>query len=102
MYGGWKCDPTAFIFQLKPNIKVFNQRRKDGFEAVYHERWCLINFGGGDLYIIHKCNIDTIGLSGANPVTYNFRNGSDIVGGKTKKRCEFTVIDMETFAVEAS
>ena len=97
----YASDKHAFLFQLKPKTQIFTQRNDDGFEAVYHGKLYLINFGGGDLLIRSPCNIDN---NHCQPFMYDFKSGSDITGGIidnefNELKSKFTVLNLETFQV---
>ena len=92
-------DPTAFLFQIIPNIKIFELISKDDSKAVRHNSTYLIGFGCGcDLLIRNNC--DKNKNSFATPKSYNMSKTSDLIGewnGKNWDGSTLKAINVETF-----
>ena len=116
----WKSQKTlitdrdAFLFQIYPNIKIFEQKEDNNGEyAVHHycdhsdgtrrSEWVL-GFGVGcNFWISNNCN--TNHFSGAyNGTIYNYGKSTNLVGGVPQNGHDrglnfFYVQDMEVFKV---
>ena len=88
-------DSNAFLYQLKPNIKIFELKNKDHTKAVRHNKSFLIGFGSGCDLIIKESPNKNFARGGA----FNFEYGTQLVGGKfTRDKTKlFGVVNMETF-----
>ena len=94
-------DPNAFLFAIRPNIKVFGftEPYKDGRKAIGHYRKYGPTFGNGtDIWIHNRCNIGE--NNGAHPTTYAFKI-SEMFGGEDFAGAShyFKITDYEVFSV---
>ena len=109
-----KCvsDSTAFLYQLKPNITIFNIKDPTGYRAVYHDDGSsgdqfdepvLLCFGpyGPDLWISEDCNTNKD--SRCRPRYYNISDPALFVGRDqiniNSDAIYFRVKDLEIFQV---
>ena len=93
-------DPNAFLFMIRPNIKVFGlskEYKKDGTDAICH----FSNFGpvfgkGTDFWIANHCQRRND--NGSTSQTYEFRNGEFGNNGAGMPKY-FAIRDYEVFRV---
>ena len=95
--GKWINDSSAFLFQWKPDSKIFRIKSSDGFHALSVDRNKLIEFGE-DIQILNDCNNNWDSFAKAQ--TYQLNQPKELVGSKSNnKKVNFKVIDVEVFKV---
>ena len=94
----YQYDKKAFLFQIKPNIKIFKPTAKNGKRAIFGNSIHMCNFDY-DLIIWGNCNDNECSYS--RGCSYNFKNGNELVGGfSTTNTQSFKVKDIEVFIAE--
>ena len=92
-------DPNAFLFVIRPNVKVFRlaeHYEKDGTFAICH----FSNYGpvfgtGTDFWIADRCQSRS--ANGSTPSTYKFKR-SEFCGNHIERH--FSIKDYEVFSVK--
>mmetsp|Transcript_79671 Transcript_79671/g.97483 ORF Transcript_79671/g.97483 Transcript_79671/m.97483 type:complete len:164 (+) Transcript_79671:3-494(+) len=87
-------DPTAFLFQIHPELKVFKLKSKDDPKAVRSNTQFLFAFGKGCDLLIRgtQSQMGSFSMLGS----YDMENPMDLIGGHSTL---ITVDNMETFQV---
>ena len=93
-------DSTAFLFKLYPDQAIYNLTDKNSIDAINHRPSYMACFGDGfTVGIGDKCNSHNNNYVYGG-YTYNFKYGSQLVGGNSAVRSYFKVINIEVFKVD--
>ena len=94
---GNHIDSKAFLFQVKPNQKIILQKFIGQITSVIHMKNNLCGYGGTDLFIRTKCNVNSHG-GVCSPNVYAFNTPTDLVGSVIGYQ-GFKVKNIEIFKV---
>ena len=95
--GVWIDDPNAFIFQWKPQTKLFKTKESNGYHSFYKNKNKLIEFSN-DIEICGDCDQNSGSFS--KPERFKITKAKELVGGSSNEdKVYFKVTDFEAFQV---